>query len=143
MNDAHRPLYHFSPAHWMNDPIPFFWDGVYHVFFQHNPNGAFWGTMHWGHAVSRDLVHWELLPIALAPTPGGPDAEGCWTGCVTRSAGKFRILYTGISKLTPLQQAQCLAESDDLITWRRYPGNPVIAAPPAGFGECFRDPQVW
>jgi len=143
MNDPHRPLYHFSPDHWMNDPIPFFWDGTYHVFFQHNPNGAFWGTMHWAHAVSRDLVHWEQLPIALAPTPSGPDAEGCWTGCVTRSAGRFRILYTGISKLKPLRQTQCMAESDDLVTWRKYPGNPVIDAPPAGFGECFRDPQVW
>jgi beta-fructofuranosidase len=141
--DPHRPRYHFSPDNWMNDPIPFFRDGEYHIFFQHNPNGAFWGTMHWGHARSRDLVHWELLPIALAPTPGGPDQDGCFTGCVVRGGDRFHILYTGIPQRTPLRQVQCLAGSDDLITWEKYAGNPVIAQPPEGFGECFRDPQTW
>lgn len=141
--DLHRPLYHFSPDHWMNDPIPFFAGGEYHIFYQHNPNGAFWGTMHWGHAVSHDLVRWQELPIALAPTPGGPDQDGCFTGCVIAGDGRFHILYTGIPRLNPLQQVQCLASSKDLITWEKYPGNPVIAAPPGGFGECFRDPCAW
>jgi beta-fructofuranosidase len=127
----------------MNDPIPFFRDGEYHIFFQHNPNGAFWGTMHWGHARSRDLVRWEPLPIALAPTPGGPDQDGCFTGCVVREGDRFHILYTGIPQLTPLRQVQCLAGSDDLLTWEKYAGNPVIVQPPEGFGECFRDPQTW
>ena len=67
--DPHRPIYHFTVDQWMNDPIPFFWDGQYHVFFQHNPAEAGWGLMHWGHAVSRDLVHWDEMPIALTPTP--------------------------------------------------------------------------
>src|SRR6266540_2767439 len=73
LQDPARPTYHFSPNHWMNDPKPFFANGEYHVFFQHNPNSAGWGMMHWGHAVSRDLVHWQELPIALAPAPGEPD----------------------------------------------------------------------
>jgi beta-fructofuranosidase len=127
----------------MNDPIPFFWKGEHHIFFQHNPHGAFWGTMHWGHAVSRDLVHWRELPIALAPTPGDPDQDGCFTGCVVAESDQFYILYSGIPRLEPLQQVQCLASSADLISWEKYPGNPVIAEPPAGFGECFRDPCAW
>lgn len=90
--DPHRPVYHFSAAPWMNDPIPFFWDGQYHVFYQHNPASPGFGLMHWGHAVSRDLVHWEMLPIALAPTPGSPDQEGCWTGCVVQDENRFHIL---------------------------------------------------
>lgn len=140
--DPHRPVYHFSPTAWMNDPKPFFWNGVYHVFFQHNPHGAFWGTMHWGHAASRDLVHWDELPIALAPTPGGPDKDGCFTGCVVRSGDdkRFHILYTGVDP-----QVQCLATSDDpdLVAWQKDARNPIIGAPPPGFGECFRDPQAW
>jgi beta-fructofuranosidase len=141
--DLHRPVYHFSPDQWMNDPIPFFWNGEHHIFYQHNPNGAFWGTMHWGHAVSRDLVHWTPLPIALAPTPGGPDQDGCFTGCVAEERGLFHILYTGIPRLSPLQQVQCLASSPDLVTWEKPASNPAIAEPPPGFGECFRDPCAW
>src|SRR5271157_4164672 len=82
--DRHRPLYHFlAPANWMNDPNgAFFWKGKYHLFYQYNPNGPFWGTIHWGHAASSDLVHWEDLPIALAPSKDGPDKDGCWSGCV-------------------------------------------------------------
>ncbi len=70
--DRHRPLYHFiGPANWMNDPNgAFFWKGNYHLFYQYNPNGPFWGTIHWGHAVSSDLVHWEDFPIALCPVQG-------------------------------------------------------------------------
>src|ERR1051326_9206447 len=141
--DPHRPLYHFSPERWMNDPKPFFCHGEYHIYFQHNPNGAFWCTMHWGHAVSRDLIQWHQLPIALAPTPGGPDQDGCFTGCVVKEEGRFHILYTGIPQLSPLQQVQCLATSADMIAWEKYPGNPVISEPPPGFGECFRDPCAW
>ncbi|MBV9848996.1 MAG: glycoside hydrolase family 32 protein [Armatimonadetes bacterium] len=139
MTDPHRPLYHFTPAkNWMNDPIPFFWDGVHHIFFQHNPEAPGWGNMHWGHAVSRDLVHWEELPIALVPTPGGPDREGVWTGSVVEHDKTFYAFYTGQPG-----QVQCLATSRDLIHWEKHPGNPIIARRPDGYGDCFRDPQVW
>ena len=69
-HDPHRPRYHFlPPANWMNDPNGLIqWRGKYHLFYQHNPRGALHADMHWGHAVSSDLVHWTHLPIALAPT---------------------------------------------------------------------------
>jgi beta-fructofuranosidase len=108
--DRHRPLYHFlAPAHWMNDPNgPFFWKGKYHLFYQYNPNGPFWGTIHWGHAESFDLLRWQDLPIALAPSKDGPDKGGCWSGCVVDDEGIPTALYTGLEP-----QTVCLAISDD------------------------------
>src|SRR5436190_1548243 len=100
------PRYHFVPGNWMNDPKLFFWNGEYHVFFQHYPYGPFWSTMHWGHVMSRDLVHWTPLPIALTPTPGTPDQEGCWTGSVIRYGDEFRLFYTGIPTSQPFCQTQ-------------------------------------
>jgi beta-fructofuranosidase len=142
LSDMHRPQYHFlPPANWMNDPNGLIqWQGAYHLFYQHNPNGAFWGSMHWGHAVSRDLVHWTHLPIALAPTLGGPDKDGCFSGCAVNNHGMPTFIYTGVNP-----QVQCIATStDDLRTWQKYAGNPVIAAPPAGMlPNDFRDPFVW
>jgi len=67
--EPHRPAYHFTPAaNWMNDPNGMvYYEGEYHLFFQYYPDSTVWGPMHWGHAVSKDLVHWEELPIALYP----------------------------------------------------------------------------
>ena len=139
MNDPNRPVYHYMPPKsWMNDPKPFYRNGEYHVFFQYNPLEPVPRLINWGHAVSRDLVHWEMLPIALTPTPGGPDKDGCWTGCAVEKDGLFHILYTGVHP-----QVQCLATSSDLITWEKHAGNPVILAPPEGFGDCWRDPCAW
>jgi beta-fructofuranosidase len=151
--DPHRPLYHFlAPANWMNDPNgPIFWKGKYHLFYQYNPKGAFWGTIHWGHAASVDLVHWEDYPIALSPSPNGPDKDGCWSGCVVDHNGTATALYTA-----PGPQVVCLATSDDseLRNWTKEP-LPVIAGPPenvnlAGFPSItgdmsadLRDPFVW
>ncbi len=143
--DPHRPHYHFTaPANWLNDPNGLIdWKGTLHLFYQYNPNGPFHGTIHWGHASSVDLVHWRDHPIALAPTPGGPDADGCWSGCAVDGQGAPTLLYTGVSP-----QAVCLAVGDETLeTWRKYEGNPVIPAPPveivAVCGGDFRDPYVW
>ena len=140
--DPHRPQYHFLPkANWMNDPNgPIFWKGYYHLFYQHNPGAAIWGDMHWGHGRSKDMVHWEHLPMALAPTPGGPDKEGCFSGSAFINDGAPTLVYTGVSP-----EVQCLATSDDrMITWKKWRTNPVMSSPPTGLQVTgFRDPSIW
>ena len=140
--DPQRPQYHFLPrANWMNDPNgPIQWKGYYHLFYQYNPNGAYWGDMHWGHARSKDLVHWTHLPVALAPTTGGPDKNGCFSGSAFINDGTPILVYTGASP-----EVQCLATGDDqMITWKKFGGNPVISSPPAGLDVAgFRDPTIW
>ncbi len=141
-SDHHRPRYHLLPAaNWMNDPNGLIqWNGDYHMFYQYNPHGPFHGTIHWAHGVSRDLVHWEDWGIALAPTPGGPDKDGCFSGCAVNNGGVPTLVYTGISP-----EVQCVAISHDgLKTWEKPAANPVIDAPPAGLSVTgFRDPFLW
>jgi beta-fructofuranosidase len=144
-SDSLRPIYHVtSSARFINDPNgPVYFNGEYHIFFQHLP---YWGDSInnrpvWGHAVSRDMVYWSHLPIALAPTPGTYDAEAIASGCCVIHNGVPTIIYTGVSP-----QSQCLAMScDNLRTWVKDPANPVIPAPPEldGLGDGFRDPFAW
>ncbi|HEY3988814.1 MAG TPA: glycoside hydrolase family 32 protein [Acidobacteriaceae bacterium] len=155
--DPMRPQYHLLPAHgWMNDPCgPLYWKGRYHMFYQYNSEPVS-AVKLWAHATSPDMIHWHREPVALAPTPGGPDAEGCWTGTAAIVDGKPTFLYTGVSKCTPeqatladsnppLRESVCMAiaEDDTLLRWRKLP-HPVIAAPPAGMKVTgFRDPSPW
>jgi beta-fructofuranosidase len=135
--DPHRPHYHFlPPANWMNDPNgPIFWHGTYHLSYQYNPRGAYWGDMHWGHARSRDLVHWQHLPVALAPTPHGPDKGGCFSGSAFVNGTTPPLVYTGVEP-----EVQCLASSRiGMVHWQKFKGNPVLATPPRGV----RDPSIW
>lgn len=156
--DPRRPQFHLLPKrNWMNDPNgPVYWDGKYHMFFQYNPHAAVWGDMHWGHAMSEDMVHWEHLPVALAPTPGGPDAAGCFSGTAVIDGGVVTVLYTGVvnaslSEATIndgvhlFRESQCLATSTDmnLTSWTKTP-QAVIPAPPPGIKVTgFRDPAPW
>ncbi len=141
--DPHRPQYHFTPpANWLNDPNGLIqWHGQHHLFYQHNPHAPVHGSIHWGHAVSDDLVHWRDLPIALAPTPGGTDAGGCWSGCAVDDGGVPTLLYTGVHP----QAVHVATSADDLLTWQKFASNPVIAGPPAevAAGGDFRDPFLW
>lgn len=125
----------------MNDPNgPVFWKGKLHMFYQHNPNGSFWGDMHWGHAASEDLIHWKHLPIALAPDRRY-DAEGVFSGSAVVHNGVPTIFYTGVRP-----EVQCMATStdDDLVRWGKNKQNPLIAAPPEGLKVTgFRDPCLW
>jgi beta-fructofuranosidase len=127
----------------MNDPNGLiYWKGDYHLFYQYVPNDPPWEIKHWGHAMSQDLVHWTDLPIALAPTPGGPDQDGCFSGCAIDNDGIPTLIYTGVHGK---RQLPCLATgSDDLVTWQKYSGNPLIAGPPQDLDLiAFRDHSVW
>jgi fructan beta-fructosidase len=80
--DRHRPQYHLTaPEHWMNEPhAPLYFEGKYHIFYQYNPTGPYWGQIHWGHAVSDDMVHWEDAPVAIRPEAGSVAPDGVWSG---------------------------------------------------------------
>ena len=156
--DPLRPAFHLMPPHnWMNDPnAPIGWKGKYHLFYQLNPHAAVWGDMHWGHAISIDMVHWHHQPIALAPTSGGSDSEGCFSGSAVVLNGVPTFVYTGVQNAPPdqvtirdgsdkLRETQMLAtaEDDGLLRWTKLP-QPVIATPPAGIAVTgFRDPCPW
>ncbi|NJJ41309.1 glycoside hydrolase family 32 protein [Paenibacillus apii] len=146
--DPGRLKYHFmAPAYWINDPNGLiFYKGEYHLFYQHYPYAAEWGAMHWGHAKSKDLVHWEHLPIALAPSEPYDLHErgGVFSGSAVDDNGVLSVLYTGtVIKDGVLIQSQCLATSQDGITFEKYEGNPVIPGPPEDGSADFRDPKVW
>jgi beta-fructofuranosidase len=144
-----RPRFHVSPpAGWLNDPNGAIqWNGRYHLFYQRNPLAAAWApAVHWGHAASDDLVAWSHLPDAFGPSPDGPDAGGCWTGCVVDDGGVPTAVYSGLARTSDFgAESVCLARGDDeLLRWRKDGRNPVLAGPPAGLDlVAFRDPFVW
>lgn len=152
--EPHRPLFHFTPpAHWMNDPNGLvFYEGEYHLFYQYYPDGEVWGPMHWGHAVSRDLLHWEHLPIALYPDSLGYIFSGSavidWnntSGFGRNGKAPMVAVFThhnmAREKAGAVEfQHQSLAYSlDKGRTWTKYAGNPVLPNP--GIRD-FRDPKV-
>lgn len=143
-----RQKYHFMPqVGWMNDPNGLiFFRGKYHFFYQHNPYSGFWRSMHWGHAVSDDMLHWEYLPLALAPSESYDDHEqgGCFSGSAIEYDGKLYLMYTGTcNDGNGFEQTQCIAYSEDGIHFEKYEGNPVITAPEGIPHHLFRDPKVW
>lgn len=146
-HDHNRPIYHYLPPHnWMNDPNGVIqWRGRYHLFYQYNPLGAYHDNMHWGHAVSDDLVHWQDLDIALAPDDDTIDEGGIFSGCIVDHDGTPTAFYTGVNHGAS-RQSQCMATSDgDLTVWHKHLHNPVVTAPPERAHQTsdFRDPFVW
>ncbi|MCR4649072.1 MAG: glycoside hydrolase family 32 protein [Lachnospiraceae bacterium] len=142
------PLVHFSPHKgWMNDPNgPVYFNGEYHVFFQHNPNDVYWDSMHWGHAKSNDLMHWEELPIALFPDEQGMIFSGSAfidkdniTGLGSEKKPPVLLFYTSHDAATK-REMQCMAYTPDMEHFYKYEGNPVI---PGKENTPARDPQVF
>ena len=152
ISEDERPAFHLTPyAGWMNDPNGFsFYNGKYHMFYQYHPYRSVWGPMHWGHAVSDDLLHWEYLPASLAPDMKY-DKNGCFSGSATTLAdGRQLLMYTGVNIESDENgdnheyQTQCLAVGDG-VNYEKYDMNPVLTADdvPEGSSETdFRDPKI-
>lgn len=152
---SERPCVHL-PARigWMNDPNGFsYYRDRYHLFYQYHPFETKWGPMHWGHAVSDDLLHWEFLPTALAPDEPYDGGAGCFSGsALALPDGRHMLMYTGVADAgrkpdgtLAMRQVQCIAFGDGL-DYRKYEGNPVIdetLLPEGASAEHFRDPKVW
>lgn len=148
-----RPAFHLSSrVGWMNDPNGFsLYNGEYHLFYQYHPYDSHWGPMHWGHAVSEDLLHWKYLPVSLAPDTLY-DNGGCFSGsAVELPDGRQLLMYTGVSKEEKPEggfldvQTQCIAIGDG-INYEKYARNPVLNEknlPEGASRYDFRDPKIW
>lgn len=148
-----RPGFHFSTrVGWLNDPNGFsYYKGQYHLFYQYHPYDSYWGPMHWGHAVSEDLLHWKYLPAALAPDMDY-DKDGCFSGsAVALPDGRQLLMYTGVKQIPMAdgsfqdEQTQCLAVGDGL-DYVKVEQNPVLNVNdiPEGCSKAdFRDPKMW
>jgi len=146
-----RPKFHLTPqVGWMNDPNGFsFYQGEYHLFYQNYPYDTVWNSMHWGHAVSKDLLHWRYLPSALAPDEAY-DSFGCFSGSALElSDGRHLLMYTGVHKEgsnPELEiQEQCIAVGNG-IDYVKYENNPVLdkdCLPEKMSKSDFRDPKIW
>jgi levanase/fructan beta-fructosidase len=150
----YRPNFHFTPkVGWMNDPNGMFhYNGYYHLYFQHYPDGNKWGPMHWGHAISTDMVVWKEQPIALYPDDMGyifsgsavvdlENTSGFGAGGQVPIVAMFTYHNMEIEKAKGIDvESQAIAYSlDEGLTWTKYSGNPVIENP--GIRD-FRDPKV-
>lgn len=149
--DNWKPAYHFRPEkNWMNDPNgPIYYEGEYHLFFQYNPYGSKWGTIHWGHAKSRDLIHWDMCPPALVPNQEQGEIH-CYSGCAFLDCNVPTIYYTsvGAGSRGPEEGAlQCAAVSrDGMQTWERRREPVLERSLHESKGvhiAMWRDPFVW
>jgi len=152
-NERYRPIIHFTPpSGWMNDPNGLVYlDGEYHLFYQYNPDTIVWGPMHWGHAVSADLIHWQHLPIALFPDSLGTIFSGSCvydenntSGLGTKEYPPLVAIFTHDGGLINrperegLQEQSLAFSTDKGRTWKKYVGNPVLHS----MNKNFRDPKV-
>lgn len=146
-SETYRPQFHFTPErNWMNDPNGLVYhQGEYHLFYQYNPNGNSWGDMSWGHAVSRDLVRWKELPLALSHDDKEMVFSGSavvdrdnTTGFGTKKNPAMVAIYTSHRKDTGVQSQSLAYSTDRGRTWTKYQGNPVIDIG----SKDFRDPKV-
>jgi fructan beta-fructosidase len=145
--EQYRPQFHFSPAaNWCNDPNGLVYNnGLYHLFYQHNPFGNVWGHMTWGHATSKDLIHWTHLPIAIPEENGVMIFSGTCVVDKNNSSGFGKdgkppmvAVYTG--HIENINQSQHIAYSlDDGLTWTKYANNPVLDLNK----KDFRDPKIF
>jgi fructan beta-fructosidase len=147
-DEQYRPQFHFTPKkNWMNDPNGLIYlDGEYHLFYQHNPFGTMWGHMSWGHAVSKDMLHWKELPVAI---PESED-EGIFSGSAvydvnntsglgTKENPPLVAIYTSNSDTKKIQSQSIAYSIDKGRTFIKFSKNPVLDLKMANF----RDPKVF
>ncbi|MFJ3230985.1 glycoside hydrolase family 32 protein [Streptomyces sp. NPDC086787] len=141
--DPHFPVSHLRPPrNWINDPNGLaYHNGHYHVCFQYNPYGPEHANMHWGHFRSPDLITWEELPIALTPTPGGEDADGCFSGNAVSDGDRMVAFYSAFRTDRWAQPVTTAESADNGATWTPR-GRLLIPEPPEGT-TMYRDPYVW
>jgi len=148
-DEIYRPQFHFTPEkNWHNDPNGLiYYDGEYHMFYQHNPKGNEWGFMHWGHTISANLLHWDHYPIALYPDENSEDKERCtaYSGSAIVDENNLLGKQTGDEKTlvafyTSQKCGQRIAYSNDKgRKWEKYEENPII---PFNEKDDARDPKV-
>ncbi len=140
--EQYRPAYHFAPEYgWMNDPNGMVYkDGEYHLYYQYNPYGSMWGNLSWGHAVSKDLVSWEHLPVALGPDGLGLIFSGSCVVDKNNTAGFGKDAIVAFYTTAGASQTQSMAYSlDNGRTFTKYAGNPILTSS----ARDFRDPKVF
>ncbi len=149
----HRPAFHLTPTiGWMNDPNGFsIYKGEYHLFYQYYPYATEWNDMHWGHVKTKDFLHWERLPAAMAPDQPY-DKNGVFSGsAIELPDGRQLLVYTAVRQIREVDgelhdcQTQCIAIGDG-VDYEKWPNNPVLEEkdlPPGGSPIDFRDPKIW
>lgn len=152
INEEYRHHYHImAPIGWLNDPNGFvYYKNQYHIFYQYYPYDSKWGPMHWGHAVSDDLVTWKNLPIAFAPDQEY-DANGVFSGTAYVENDLLYITYTEQFDPIPdqpehIRQVQAMAYSEDVIVFHKIENNPIISTdmlPEHCMVQDFRDPKLF
>jgi fructan beta-fructosidase len=152
-NELYRPQIHFTPeANWMNDPNGMVYhNGVYHLFYQYYPDSTVWGPNHWGHATSKDLIHWQHQPVAIHPDSLGLIASGSAVVDAQNTSGFgkngivplvaiYAYINQPLERQNKLAQYQAVAYSfNDGLTFTKYNRNPVVENPGV---KDFRDPKV-
>jgi len=145
-DDPWKPIYHIHPPYGlMNDPNGLsYFNGYYHVFYQWYPFGAIHGMKHWAHVRSKDLVHWERMPVALVPTEWY-ESHGAFSGTALEKDGQLHLYYTGNVKFDEANRSanQCLAIMDPAFRIHKYKRNPLIKGTPKGYTGHVRDPKVF
>ncbi|KQM78058.1 2,6-beta-D-fructofuranosidase [Pedobacter sp. Leaf216] len=148
--EKNRPQFHFtSKRGWINDPNGLiFYEGEYHLFYQHNPYEREWENMSWGHAVSKDMIHWEELPTALSPDGTGTMFSGStvidYNNTAGFNKGNTPAMVATYTAFTNEKQVQCMAYSlDKGRTWTKYSKNPIIDSKAKWNSNDTRDPRVF
>lgn len=146
INPRYRLTYHaMSRYNWANDPNGVIWyNGAFHLFYQHNPYAANWGPMHWGHQTTTDFIKWDHLPVALAPDKTYDKDLGAFSGSAIEKDGKLYLMYTSVSN--GLQQQAIAYSEDGGLTFQKDRNNPVITVldlPSNANSSDFRDPKVF